>query len=90
MWCTCQVDVMLLYYWLLFLLSLPSRGQLSFLFCFIIFFKKKMGNVGVFPWRVAMMVRASRAKGAVVLPFPSPSPQPRSGTKTSQIESKRF
>ena len=29
-----------------------------------------MGNVGVFPWRVAMMGRASTAKGAVVLPFP--------------------
>ena len=29
-----------------------------------------MGNVGVFPWRIAMMGRASRANGAVVLPFP--------------------
>ena len=58
------------------------RGQLSFLFYFI--FLKKMGNVGVFPWRAAMMGRASRAKGAVVLPLHFPLSSPPIGTKTSQ------
>ena len=40
-----------------------------------------MGNVGVFPRRVAMM---GRAKGAVVLPLHFPLSSPPIGTKTSQ------
>ena len=43
-----------------------------------------MGKVGVFPWRAAMMGRASRAKGAVVLPLHFPLSSPPIGTKTSQ------
>ena len=78
MWCTCQVDVMysstVCCSW-----CRCHRGQLSFLFYFI--FLKKMGNVGVFPWRVAMM---GRAKGAVVLPLHFPFSSPPIGTKTSQ------
>jgi len=62
------------------------RGQLSFLFHFILFFFKTMGNVGVFPWRVGKRMVGgfkSKKRGRSSLPFP-PLPSLVVGTKTSQ------